>query len=168
MTTISLSHVRQLRKRLGMTQHQLAQKSGVSQSLIAKLETGRIDPTFSKGKKILDHLEELARNAEPSAADMMTKNVVMIDSNKLLSDAIDMMRKHGISQVPVIEKDKLVGIVTEEFMLDADQKKKVLIHELLHIPKNFSGALLPHRTRSRTLHTVANQLFKEYKRKLKA
>lgn len=47
--------------------------------------------------------------------------------------------------------------------LDDDQKKKVLIHELLHIPHNFSGALLPHHSRSRNLHTVANKLFKEYK-----
>jgi predicted metallopeptidase len=47
--------------------------------------------------------------------------------------------------------------------LGHDDRKKVLIHELLHIPKNFSGALLPHRSRGRHLGSLVNTLFKKYK-----
>lgn len=48
--------------------------------------------------------------------------------------------------------------------LDEDAKKKVLIHELLHIPKNFSGSLLPHRSHGRHLGKLASKLFEQYKK----
>lgn len=47
--------------------------------------------------------------------------------------------------------------------LDDDEKSKVIIHELLHIPNNFSGALVPHKTKSRHLGKTANKLFEIFK-----
>jgi|SRR5579864_5135149 len=65
-----------------------------------------------------------------------------------------------------IEPHYVIEVLSKYFdKLDEDEQIKVLIHELLHIPKNFSGALLPHRTRGRHLDKMANQLFREYKTK---
>ena len=67
-----------------------------------------------------------------------------------------------------VEPAYVIEVLAKHYdKLDHDNRMKVLIHELLHIPKNFSGALLPHKTRSRNLHSLANQLFKEYKTKIK-
>ncbi|KKW10497.1 MAG: metallopeptidase-like protein [Microgenomates group bacterium GW2011_GWC1_49_7] len=48
--------------------------------------------------------------------------------------------------------------------LSEDDKTRVLIHELMHIPKNFSGALVPHRGLHKRInnHTV-EALFQMYK-----
>lgn len=58
----------------------------------------------------------------------------------------------------------IIEVIDRHFdKLSKDDQDKVLIHELLHIPKNFSGALLPHRGRN---HRIDNRkvetLFKIY------
>lgn len=63
-----------------------------------------------------------------------------------------------------VEPAYVIEVLAKYFdKLDLDQQTKVIIHELMHIPKNFSGSLLPHRGRNRHLGTIVNKLFKEYK-----
>ncbi len=52
--------------------------------------------------------------------------------------------------------------------LSDDDKTRVIIHELMHIPKNFSGALVPHRGRFHRIdHRTVEKLFILYKNAMK-
>lgn len=55
-------------------------------------------------------------------------------------------------------------VLSEKFdRLDENSQTKILIHELLHIPKNFSGSLLAHRRRHQRIDRQAvEKLFAQY------
>ena len=44
-----------------------------------------------------------------------------------------------------VEPHYVIEVVELYDRVDKDQREKTLIHELLHIPKTFSGALVPHK-----------------------
>ncbi len=46
------ARIKVLRDRRGLTQEQLAEKAGVSRTYLARLETGRQDPTLSTLEKL--------------------------------------------------------------------------------------------------------------------
>lgn len=45
--------------------------------------------------------------------DYMTKNVICAEPDATISQIIDLMKEKGIHRVPVVEKGKLVGLITE-------------------------------------------------------
>jgi len=59
----------------------------------------------------------------------------------------------------------VVEVLSHHFdHLSQDDKERVIIHELMHIPKNFSGALVPHRGRKHRIdHRTVEVLFRQYK-----
>lgn len=59
----------------------------------------------------------------------------------------------------------IIEILSQHFdRLSPDDKVRTIIHELMHIPKNFSGALVPHRGIHKKInHGTVEQLFKMYK-----
>lgn len=126
--TYELEEVKKIRKKLGMTQVELATRAGVSQSLIAKIESGRIDPTYTKAKKIFQSLAELEQKEEIKAWQLMTSRTISIGSTASVKEAIGKMKKHEISQLPVIDNNKLIGLVSESTILDAllNSKGKVV------------------------------------------
>ncbi|MBN2335793.1 CBS domain-containing protein [Candidatus Bathyarchaeota archaeon] len=106
------------RRKLGLTQSQLADLAGVSQSYIAKLEAGKIEPSYLKVKAIFEALDGIERKKEVSANEIMTADVVSVRSDASIHDAVDLMRKHGFSQLPVMNGDKPVGGISERTLLE--------------------------------------------------
>lgn len=58
----------------------------------------------------------------------------------------------------------IIEVLSEKFdRLDEAEKKKVIIHELLHIPRTFSGALLGHAHGSKRIDgKTVGAIYREY------
>lgn len=59
----------------------------------------------------------------------------------------------------------ILEVISEKYdRLSDREKSKVLLHEVAHIPKNFSGALVPHIRRGKgNFYTKVNNLIKRLK-----
>ena len=121
---IELNEIKHVRKKFGLTQTELAHKASVSQSLIAKIESGRIDPTYSKTKKIFDVLQNLTQEKEVKAEEVMNSKVISLDPEDNIRDAIKKIKHYGISQLPVINDHKVIGTISEATLLNALLQKK--------------------------------------------
>jgi len=58
----------------------------------------------------------------------------------------------------------IIEVISEKFdKLNEKEKDKVLLHEIAHIPKNFSGSLVPHiRRGKRNFNDKVNSLISKY------
>ena len=116
-----ISDIREIkasRKALELTQSALAKRAGVSQSLIAKVEAGTLDPTFSNAMKIFTALNTLSVKKELHAEQIMSGTIISASPKEPIQDAIAAMKKHGISQMPVIQDHKAVGMISEAGVLN--------------------------------------------------
>ncbi len=117
MTLPTLKDLKKLRKKLGLTQNELAQKANVSQPLIARIESMDVDPRYSTFRKIYETLVE-AKKESLSAKDVMHSPVISVASEQKVEEAIEIMRKSDFSQLPVVEEDVPIGSLSENTIIE--------------------------------------------------
>ncbi|MEM1552329.1 MAG: CBS domain-containing protein [Candidatus Bathyarchaeia archaeon] len=111
---ITGSMLRKLRIEAKLTQKKLAELVGVSQAHIAKIEQEKVDPRLSTVNKILKVLTE---GKEVKCRDLMTRGVLFARPEDSILKVSEIMVRHAISQMPVIDGRKVVGTITEESII---------------------------------------------------
>lgn len=124
MTTLELQNLKRMRLALGLTQHQFAKQAGVSQSLIAKIESNRVDPTYSKVKQIEGALQLLSSKKERSLEEVMTTKLITARPSDKAREVIKIMAQKNISQIPIVVGDNVVGLVSESSALEHAERLK--------------------------------------------
>ena len=117
-----ITQLKKIRMKLGLTQAEFAKLANISQSMVTKIESGRLDPTYSKVKQIEQVFSSLSHKNEKTADHIMTKKIIQVKSTEKINKLIEVMSKRSISQIPVFNKNNIVGIITESSILKEDLK----------------------------------------------
>ena len=119
------SELKSARKQAGLTQVQLASVSGVSQSVIAKVESGAVDPAYSTVQKLFAALEKSAPSVK-LVRDVMHRSVVTVAPSDSVVVASRKMKRLGVSQLPVVSNSKLIGLLSEDDVMRGVEKAIVI------------------------------------------
>lgn len=121
-----LNQIKNLRKKLNLTQKELAKIANVSQATIAKIEKGKLIPSYNVAISIFSALMNYSKSnnkqnkmLEITAKDIMSENVIYANPDDDIQYCVEKMVKYNISQLPVIDSNGYVlGSITEENVLD--------------------------------------------------
>lgn len=105
--------IKNFRTKVGLTQSKVAKRAGVSQSLIARIEAGGVDPRLSTLKRIIDVLKEEEEVGSLTAETLMRAPVLSIRSTDRVGKASKIMEEKDVSQLPVIDHGLQVGSISE-------------------------------------------------------
>lgn len=147
--------LRERRIELGLTQSTLAERAGVSQPLIARIEGGDVDPRLSTLRRIVNALEEAAGNIE-RAENLMNESVVWVAPDDSIGEAVRKMDEEAYSQLPVLQNGVPVGSISQGDLVHLDEAARdepVVEH---------MGESFPTVSRTATIDEISN-LLEHYK-----
>ncbi len=104
--------------------YELSLKTGIPEDVLNKIEDGMVEPSYSDAKKIFDVIEgseEKKREAPENPAkakDIMQTELVTVKPTDTMAKAIEVMKKKGIAQIPVMKGNEDIGCVSEKVVYD--------------------------------------------------
>ncbi len=110
----SIQSIKQQRIKLNMTQRELGIEVGVSTSMINQIESGRSQPSYETAKKIFEILGKREGSMSThTAGELCSKNIVTMKPTNTLDDAIKKMNHSSISQIPIFDGKKPIGVISD-------------------------------------------------------
>ena len=131
----TLEYIKQTRRRLGITQRKLADLTGISTSMINQIECGRCKPSYDTAKRIFEILTSLEQQHSLKAIDICSHGLISVQKNESLHAAITKMRTNSISQVPVFDGSRVIGLISEDglakSMIEKEEKEEKQLSKML-------------------------------------
>jgi predicted transcriptional regulator len=112
-----LTDLKKERKRLDISQNDLERALNIPQATISRIERGVGNPSYLTVKKIFDYLEHeksRKKDSKRKANNLMTQNVISIISKSTIKEAVNLMNKHNVSQIPILENGQNLGSITSK------------------------------------------------------
>ncbi len=151
--------IRKIRRNLEINQKDLEVALNIPQATISRIESGKGNPSYLTVKKIFDYLESRRIELEGKKAEnIMTKNMISIDSQSTIKEAVNLMNKYKLSQIPIIEDDQNLGSITEKKIQSASVDNYEIINATINIIKELP---FPEIKKDRDIKGISN-LLKEY------
>jgi predicted transcriptional regulator len=157
-----LKEIKRLREKIGWSQLELANKCGISQSAITKYEKGLQVPSYDIAIRIFEELISEDRQNDIKVTDIMTENVIYAKNTDKYQDILSIIKKHGVSQLPVIKHGRVVGSISESSTLNLIDKYYSLSELKEEIVENFMEEMLPTVPRSARIREITPLLRRYY------
>ena len=132
--------IRKMRKKAGLSQSELAKMVQVTQSHLAKIETGKVDPSYRLVSRMFDALDSKQKD---ECWLYMTKGLMRTRKGDKVEDVYESMKLKGFSQMPVYDSERYIGLMTERRILQLRKPYETLLvedamEEFPHVPKTTS------------------------------
>lgn len=130
----SIKEIKELRLKHKLTQKELSKKTGISQGMIAKIESGKVEPSYHNVMNLFNYLDSLKDMNELTAEQIMNRKFVSSAKDEKLKDIAKKMYKYDILSIAVVDDKKVIGYVTSSKVLDefyGNRRKEIKAEDIM-------------------------------------